>query len=259
MAEVESPVPPSPAGPRHRPISPLAITALALAIIVALMGALGGFGTRWGFWHFRTGFTMVRWAVYGGIGVGLLSIAALAHARPAGPRKGFALAFLALVITLVVVTVPLQVRRSAAGVPPIHDITTDTENPPEFVAIAPLRADAPNPVEYGGAEIASHQRQAYPDIRPLILDLPAEAAFDRALDAARSMGWEVVAVEPAEGRIEAADRTFWFGFRDDVVIRVTPAGNRSIIDARSKSRVGRGDMGTNARRVREYLQAVQSR
>lgn len=258
MAEVETPVPP-PVSRRHRPISQLAVAALALAVVVGLMAVLGGFGSRWGWWHFRTGFQMVRWAVYGGIAVALLSIAALAHARPAGPRRGFALAFLALVITLVVVTVPLQVRRSAAGVPPIHDITTDTENPPEFVAIASMRADAPNPVEYGGPEVASHQRQAYPDIRPLIIDLPAEAAFARALDAARAMDWQVVSVEPEAGRIEASDRTFWFGFRDDVVIRVTGMGDRSVIDVRSKSRVGRGDMGTNARRVREYLQAVERR
>lgn len=257
MAEAETTVPPSHITARNQPLSILAVAALALALFVALMAALGGFGTRWGFWHFRTGFQLVRWAVYGGAGVGLLSIAAMAHARPAGPRRGFALAFLALVITLIVVTVPLQIRRSAAGVPPIHDITTDTDNPPQFVAIAPLRADAPNPVEYGGPEISSHQRQAYPDIRPLILDVPVERAFEGALDAARSMGWEVVAVDPQAGRIEATDRTFWFGFKDDVVIRVTAAGSRSIIDVRSKSRVGRGDMGANARRVREYLQTVR--
>jgi uncharacterized protein (DUF1499 family) len=160
---------------------------------------------------------------------------------------------------LFVVVVPWQQRRSSRGVPPIHDISTDTENPPPFVAIAPLRADAPNPVEYAGPEAASRQRQAYPEIQPVVVGLPPDTAFVRALAAARAKRWEIVEANAAEGRIEATDRTFWFGFYDDVVIRITPSGTGSIVDVRSKSRVGRGDMGTNARRIRGYLRELQSR
>ena len=71
------------------------------------------------------------------------------------------------------------------------------------------------------------------------------------------MGWEVVAADPAAGRIEAVATTFWFGFKDDIVVRVAPAGAGSLIDARSKSRVGVGDLGTNAQRLRAYLERLK--
>ena len=106
-------------------------------------------------------------------------------------------------------------------------------SPPRFVSVVPLRAGAPNPVEYGGPEIAAQQRQGYPDLQPLSLPLPPNQAFDRALATARMMGWEIVASDPPSGRIEATDTTFWFGFKDDVVIRVAPAPNGSRVDVRS--------------------------
>jgi uncharacterized protein (DUF1499 family) len=136
----------------------------------------------------------------------------------------------------------------------IHDITTDPENPPGFVSVLPLRKDAPNSATYGGPEIAAQQRAAYPDIRPLVSDLPPARAFERALSVAQRMGWSIVDDNAAEGRIEATATTRWFGFKDDVVLRIVPAaGNGSRIDIRSVSRVGRSDVGTNARRIRTFL------
>jgi len=242
---------------RRRPTHPLAMAAVGLGLFVALLAALAGFGSRWGFWHFRTGFQLLGYAAYGGILVILLSVAAMFLARPGGSRRGFPLAFLALVIGLLVVGVPWQWRRTAQSVPPIHDISTDTNSPPQFVAIAPLRKDAPNPMQYGGPEIAAQQREAYPDIRPVILDLPPDRAFERAHEAASDMGWEIVDASATAGRIEATDQTFWFGFKDDVVIRLTPTGNRTVVDVRSLSRVGGSDVGTNAKRVRGYLRKLQ--
>jgi uncharacterized protein (DUF1499 family) len=113
-------------------------------------------------------------------------------------------------------------------------------------------------VDYAGPETAQQQREAYPDIRPLILDLPADRAFQRALDIADAQGWEIVDANAAEGRIEATDRTFWFGFYDDVVIRLTPLEGRTVVDVRSKSRVGRSDRGFNARRIRGYLEELRA-
>ncbi len=141
--------------------------------------------------------------------------------------------------------------------PRIHDITTDTAHPPEFVATLPLRAGAPNPPGYDGKEVAELQRKAYPDIRPLELPVPPQQAFSKALAAAEAMGWEIVAQDPAAGRIEAVATTLWFDFKDDVVIRVAEAGRGSRIDIRSKSRVGRSDIGTNARRIRAYLERLK--
>jgi uncharacterized protein (DUF1499 family) len=233
--------------------SRVALAAGALALLIGLAAAMSGLGTRWGLWNFRTGFTVLRWAAYGGIAVMLVSAFAMYRTRPGEGRRGFPLAVAALIVGLLALGIPWQARRAGAGLPPIHDITTDVENPPEFVAVAPLRANDPNPVEYGGAEIARQQLAAYPDIRPVILDLPSDRAFQRALDVAEGQGWSLVGANEAEGRIEATDRTFWFGFRDDVVIRLTPLEGRTVVDVRSKSRVGRGDLGANARRVREYL------
>jgi uncharacterized protein (DUF1499 family) len=237
----------------RRPLSRLALAAFYGAILIGLVAMFAGLGSRLGWWHFRTGFTLLRWAAYGGLAVAVLSLAAMVVARPGGPRRGLALAVLGLLVGLAVAGIPWQWRRTARSVPPIHDIATDTENPPEFVAILPLRADAPNSAEYEGPEIAAQQREAYPDIQPLELNVPPSQAFERALEAARELGWAIVDTNEAEGRIEATDRTLWFGFYDDVVIRVTPAGTGSRIDVRSLSRVGGSDVGTNARRIRQFL------
>jgi uncharacterized protein (DUF1499 family) len=137
-------------------------------------------------------------------------------------------------------------------VPPIHDITTDTDNPPPFEAIAPLRADAPNPVTYDGADSARQQLAAYPDIQTMVLPTAPRTAFDQALAAARDLGWEIVAAVPDLGRIEATETSFWYGFKDDVVIRIAGADRESRIDIRSKSRVGKSDLGKNAERIRAF-------
>jgi uncharacterized protein (DUF1499 family) len=157
-----------------------------------------------------------------------------------------------------VVWIPWSWKQRADRVPPIHDITTDLADPPAFEAVLPLRQDAPNPSEYGGDSIAAQQREAYPDLGPLTLDLPLDAAFRRAQEAARDMGWEIVDSDPARGRIEATATTPWFGFKDDVVVRVRPEDGGSRVDVRSVSRVGRSDVGTNARRIREYLEELSA-
>ena len=119
-----------------------------------------------------------------------------------------------------------------------------------------MRAGAPNTATYGGAELARTQSGAYPDLGPHRIDAAPARAFERALQAARAMGWEIVAADAAAGRIEATDTTFWFGFKDDVVVRVEADGSGSRVDVRSVSRVGASDVGTNAKRIRAYLRAL---
>ncbi|HEX2091890.1 MAG TPA: DUF1499 domain-containing protein [Longimicrobiaceae bacterium] len=239
----------------EKPLSRIALAGLALALLAGLLILLAGPASRWGWWHFRTGFTLIRWGAYLGILAALVCAAALVRDW----RRGWPLAAAGLVVALLAVGIPWSFRRTAAGAPPIHDITTDTQNPPAFVAIAPLRADAPNPAAYEGEAVAAQQRRAYPDLRPLMLTLPPSTAFDEALITAQEMGWEIVAAEKGEGRIEATDQTTWFGFKDDVVVRVMPSAGITRVDVRSVSRVGRGDMGTNARRVRSFLQRLRER
>jgi uncharacterized protein (DUF1499 family) len=242
----------------------LAQLGLALAVLALLALLLSGLGSRWGWWHFRTGFSMLRWAAYGGVAAMLLSVLAAVLTRPGTPagrdllRSGFLFALFAALLGAIVFYVPWNWQRVARAAPPIHDITTDVQNPPEFIAVVPLRADAPNPPEYPGVETAVVQRRAYPEIRPLLMELPADAAFERALQVVRELGWQLVVAEPGAGRIEATDRTRWFGFYDDVVVRVTPVdAGRAVVDVRSKSRVGRGDAGENARRIERFLERMR--
>lgn len=151
-----------------------------------------------------------------------------------------------------------------ANVPPIHDIATDVQSPPQFVDVLPLRVDAANTVDYGNYPNMTPQRlgeltrEAYPDLVTRRLDVPPGQAFDRALEAVERLGWDLVAAVPDDGRIEATDTTFWFRFKDDVVIRIQPSGDGgSLVDARSTSRVGLGDVGTNARRLREFFSHLE--
>jgi uncharacterized protein (DUF1499 family) len=225
---------------------PLILASASAAILVA-----SGYGARFGLWDYRFGFQLVRWSLYTGLATAALALAALLIPRF---RDGHVPALIAaLVLGAGVAYFPWHWTRAARAVPAINDITTDTENPPAFVAIIPLRAGATVPAAYPGSEVAAKQRIAYQDIRPLELPLPPPAAFARALDAARNVGWEIDAADAAGGRIEATATTPWFGFHDDVVIRVTPMAAGSRVDVRSVSRVGKGDFGVNASRVRAYL------
>jgi uncharacterized protein (DUF1499 family) len=124
------------------------------------------------------------------------------------------------------------------------------------VAVRARRADAANPPEYAGREVAAQQKQAYPDLVPIVLAEPPDRAFERVRAAAETLGWEVVAAEVSEGRLEATDTTRWFGFKDDVVVRVRPHPSGSRVDVRSKSRVGRSDVGANAARIRAFRAAL---
>ncbi|HSQ03681.1 MAG TPA: DUF1499 domain-containing protein [Burkholderiales bacterium] len=226
-------------------------TGVVLASAVAAVA--GGFGTRYGVWDYRMGFTIVRWAAYIAAGAGVVAVIGLVLAVLQRASQPAVIGLVGAVVSLAVLWPAWSAQRSTSLVPRIHDITTDTENPPAFVAIVPLRKGAPNAAEYDGPKTAAAQKAAYSDIKPLQMSMPPAQAFDRALSAARDMGWEIVAAEPAQGRIEATDRTFWFGFKDDVVIRVAAADGGSRIDVRSKSRVGASDRGMNAKRVRVYM------
>lgn len=230
--------------------------AVSLAILAPALLALSGLGVRAGLWPYRIGLGMFGAALV----VGLLAAAAaaIALALP-GVRAGWGLRLtLALLAGATSALPPAEFVRRVKAVPSIHDITTDVESPPQFVAILKLRAGATNPPDYPGPHIGELQGIAYPQLRPLQLAAPPREVFARAAAASEGMGWEVVAKDPAAGRIEAVATTRWFGFKDDVVIRVAPAGTGSRVDLRSKSRVGRSDLGANAARIQEFLARLNS-
>ena len=220
--------------------------ALILALVALVMLALSGPGVRFQLWDYRVGLTVFAWAAY--VAIAAAFIAAVALAIPKVRVRGKLMPMLALVLGLAVLYVPLEFRREARAVPPINDITTDSENPPRYMTTTR---------NYPGAEFARQQRAAYPDIGPVLLAVPPAQAFKNAFAAAEAMGWEVVGSDPAAGTIEAVDTTKFFGFKDDIAVRITPTADGSRVDIRSKSRVGRSDLGTNAHRIRAYAERLK--
>jgi len=233
----------------------LAWAGAGLALACGAGESLAGLGYRWDWWHFRSGIQIMRWSATTDLAAVALSLVAVIMAWMYGPRRTLAASAAGLALSLLVAGPPLYYWRALDRVPRIHDISTDTDNPPRYVAVLPLRKGAENPTDYS-ADVAAQQKRAYPDIAPAMLDLPPAQAFARAERAARAMGWDIVSAAPADLRIEATDTTLLFGFKDDIVVRVTPSGNGSRVDLRSLSRVGKSDFGVNANRIRKFLRQL---
>jgi uncharacterized protein (DUF1499 family) len=232
----------------------------ALAAVSALLLLAAPVGYVTGTLPLRTALlTVFPWGGYAAAAAAVVSLAGLILVlrRPKDARRGLALAALSFLVGTAFVALPARFRMGEPK-PPIHDISTDTQDPPQYVAVLPLRASAPNTTVYAGEKIAALQRAAYPDLQPYEMNVPPAQAFDRALAAVRKMGWELVAAEASDGRIEATDTTFWFRFKDDVIVRIRPSATGSRIDVRSLSRVGGGDVGTNAARIRSYLDILKA-
>jgi len=218
---------------------------LALTVLAVLLLVVSGPGTRAGLWPFAVGFGMFAGALLVGLAAAGAAIVGLALPRLRARSARMLVA--ALVLGAASAAVPLDYVRRVKTLPYINDITTDTQRPPQF--------SPPKPYPSHFAEL---QQIGYPDLRPLELALPPAQAFARAAQTARDRGWEITALDESAGRIEAVVTTRWFGFRDDVVIRIAPAGAASRVDMRSRSRVGRSDVGANAGRIQEFFQALQS-
>jgi uncharacterized protein (DUF1499 family) len=157
-------------------------------------------------------------------------------------------------ITLPGTLLLLSLLAGRGDYPPIHDITTDTEDPPLFVTAPEQRGDGTNPLDIKPDSIEA-QQQAYPDVQTIRTALSIEAAFDKALAVAAELGWEVYHQDLNAGVIEAVDTTAIMGFKDDVVIRLRTNAEGTLLDLRSVSRVGIGDIGANAKRIRNFRQA----
>ncbi len=236
-------------------LSRLSVVTLALSAAALLLLFAAGVGYRQERWSLQMAFGMIRWAAFLGIGVSLLALIGAFVSRPAG--RATLIFVVAFAIAAGTAYWPWRWMQIARSVPPIHDVTTDTQDPPRFAQVLPLRATAKNSAEYGGDSIAALQRAGYPDLGPATFAEPAGATFTRARSAAGTMGWEVVAADSVAGRIEATATTRWFGFKDDVVVRVRAVEGGSRVDVRSVSRLGGSDVGTNAARIRAFLARLQ--
>ncbi|MBK6975251.1 MAG: DUF1499 domain-containing protein [Sterolibacteriaceae bacterium] len=231
----------------------LAWGGLILALAALLLGGAAGLGHRAGLWSYTSGFALMGVAALAGLAALVANVIAGLRIRRLQPRPPLRVAVLGGVLGAIVVSLPANQLRLGMSLPRIHDITTDTANPPPFVAIAPLRADSPNPSSYAGESVARQQLASYPQVVPHFYNANRHVVFNEAVEIVRGRGWMAVATDDDGGRIEASVMSRWFGFVDDVVIRVaeTPQGTR--VDMRSKSRVGQSDLGANAERVRTFL------
>jgi uncharacterized protein (DUF1499 family) len=228
---------------------------VALASVAAMV--ISGMGYRLDLYHFRIGFTILRWAFWFALAGAILSLAGLLLTR-GKPGRILIAAIIGIVVGGVAVYVPWTWKQTLDSLPYIHDISTDTVNPPEFVAAARLRKPTDHPVTYDGKEVADLQQKAYPDLLPLTIKAPSEKVFDAAKAAIASMGMQLIEADPMQGRIEANQTSLLYGFTDDMVVRIAAGADGSRVDVRSKSRVGRSDLGQNARRIRLFLQKLQA-
>ena len=198
-----------------------------------------------------------------GLGAVIAGLVGLVRTRAASGRAGRERAWggLGLGALLMAGIVSAALNGSGGATTPIHDVTTNMDDPPEFsdaVRNAPGRQSG---VDYpdGGETVPNQQRIAYPDLAPIELDLSPSQALERAQRIAEGLGWTVTAVDRERGLVEAFDVTRFFRFVDDVVIRVRPRGAASVVDLRSNSRVGGGDLGANARRIRAFRDRLLER
>ncbi|WP_051279534.1 DUF1499 domain-containing protein [Hellea balneolensis] len=245
---------------------------LALAIFVPLFFLISTLGVKFGFWDWTVGLGLnVKYAPVLLPLLALSGLIGLLLSFIIQPRKGFAVSLAALIIGAAGLGHGAKVKKTAGSLPFIHDITTDTQDVPTFtVAIMSERAQVKgvNTVEYVGKKdkeggtlvsVLQSQAEAYADIRPLILQDAPNVVFGEAKAAAKQMGWVIKSENVDAGLIEATDTTFWYGFKDDVVIRIRPSeGGGTVLDVRSVSRVGGSDIGANADRIRGFLKIMSN-
>lgn len=244
----------------------------AAAAIGALLAILSGTGYRMEIWDRGLAFNILRYGAGVAVAGGLLCLISIATAFVLYKGEFLAksaVAVLGVIVGMFAFYIPYSMQQTARAVPPIHDISTDLNNPPAFEAALALReaTAASNPAEYmrevtvrgGPLNVPEAQKEAYPDIQPMELwGRSFYESFDMALKAAEDMGWTIIAADKERGRIEAWDKTMWYGFIDDVVIRISPEGIGSLVDVRSVSRVGTSDVGKNAQRIRAYFKKLES-
>ena len=268
--------------------------ALALSLFAILWFAAAAVGTKLGLWNwqFGLGVMTITWGPMLLMAAAGISVLAVIVSLIKSPRKqAFMLAFAALLISGLAFGRVAAFGGQVARLPPLHDIQTDWSNPiqPSDVLLTAREfTGALNPIEtdpvidesanarwpgMGGRRVAEVQEEAefdtathkspketpYPLIAPLTAPVTVEAAYEAALAAVEGRGWTVVTASPEDGTIEATETSFWFGFHDDIMIRILSGEDEVVIDVRSTSRVGLSDLGANAKRIRNLLDEIETR
>lgn len=228
-----------------------------MAVVCLPLGALG---TKFGLWAFTGGFMLLAAGAVLATLASFLGVIAYIVALRKQLLAERPTLLIGIFLGVVVLAILGTQYSAASSVPPIHNISTDTENPPQFDKIVAIRSAAQaNPLAYDAAALAPQQTAAYPWVKPLTLMAPVDEVVDRAEAVMRDMGLEIVSSNKTTGLVEATATTFWFGFKDDVAVRVQPAADGGTqVDLRSVSRVGQSDLGANAARIGEILKGLGS-
>ncbi len=248
------------------------IVAAAVSLVAFVIGAAialaASHGTQAGWWDYETGLKIL----VPGAALGLVGSAAgglwLARALNLNNSAGWKFGVIGVAGSLLLFGIPLNQLRLYLISPPIHDVSTDIEYAPKFVALLPLRSGAQNGPDYDGAKVITYggkkmtvayaQKKTYPDIKSAALLSRPDVVFWRGFEAAKRMGWNIVFFSEKDGRIEATETSFWFGLVTDISIRVKPAGTIGArLDIRAESRTGDNDMGSTAQLVRDYLKELK--
>lgn len=254
--------------------------AVFAAIATPIWFLVGALGTRFGVLDWTIGFGLMTFmagpfVLMGGLAIALL---ALGFALLVKPRKGIIASLLALIVPAAGLGWGYYAQLQAAKIPPIHDISTHLFDPPQFsAAVVEARKtvtrandldfrnnQVPDNPRFGpaaGRMAVDLQREAYPDITTMRVELDAEDAYQAARDSAEALGWTMGAADPANGTFEATARTAIYGFTDDIVVRVRApmSGVGADVDVRSTSRVGVSDLGANAARIRAFRDQFNAR
>ena len=240
------------------PVSSLATWARNLAVFAVVAVVVSIIIVRFDFLEMKPALA----TFFGGLAIAGLSIlfglAGFAAIWQNGSR-GMARILLAFLIDGAILAYPAYQALLYRKLPHIYDITTDPIDPPRFDALSRLRTgDGTNTAVYAGLYSAEQQRQFYPDIEPIELEIPVDRAYAIARQLVIKRKWTIIDEREPQpprriGRIEAVARTPIMGFREDVSIRVVPDGDDSRVDIRSASRYFESDLGSNAARVTKFI------
>jgi uncharacterized protein (DUF1499 family) len=235
----------------------MANVAFILSLVAGAMTLIGVLGAFLGILSPFVGFRIfAAGALLGGLLSVIASLVGLVLSRGGRNPVARQRSLLGLSIGLGLLVVILGSAATGRRAPRINDITTDLVNPPAFAPAVVVEEYQGRNMKYP-AEFVEIVRESYPDLKPLHVATSPETTYERALEVAQSLGWEIVAENPAHGQFDARQTTRIFHFVDDITVRVTPDSGGSRVDARSKSRDGQGDFGVNAARIERFFEALR--
>lgn len=228
---------------------------LWLSVALTSLFPLAALGAKLDFWHFRAAFSLLMGlSITGAVLLGIVGFALIASINRGNQKAKHSATAAVLILILPMAYVFSNVYK-ATSLPVIHDISTDFDNPPVFVHALTLRDGTENTVDWN-PDTQPLQAEAYPDIQPILLAKPYEQSWVLVEQAIMNLPWVLTYHNQEKGAFEATSTSFWFGFVDDIAIRVQADGDKTRVDVRSISRHGQSDLGKNAQRIRFFRQAL---